>query len=116
MSVLIRGAGMPEACCTCPCSYDNQCAVNLKYPTFEEYHGSRPVWCPLIEVPTPHGRLIDADAIMREIESAERTMEEHGREYSFSFMSSGQEISTEWYYVEHLIFDATTIIPEEGET
>lgn len=64
MSVLIKGAGMPEACCTCPCSYDNQCAVNLKYPTFEEYHGSRPAWCPLIEVPVPHGRLIDADALM----------------------------------------------------
>jgi len=23
----------------------------------------RPDWCPLVEIPTPHGRLIDADAL-----------------------------------------------------
>lgn len=28
---------------------------------------SRPDWCPLINIPTPHGRLIDADKLMVEI-------------------------------------------------
>lgn len=26
-----------------------------------------PDWCPLVEVPTPHGRLIDANALSREL-------------------------------------------------
>ena len=30
---------------------------------YAPYGEGRPDWCPLIEVPTPHGRLIDADAI-----------------------------------------------------
>lgn len=32
------------------------------FPTGWKYEG-----CPIIEVPTPHGRLIDADALMRDI-------------------------------------------------
>jgi len=109
MSVLIRGMEMPK---------DGDVLTVKKGDDGKIYIKKSHIWgysAELIELP-PHGRLIDADALMREIERAERTMEEHGREYSFSFMSSGQEISTEWYYVEHLIFDATTIIPEEGET
>ena len=71
--------------------------------------------CPLVPVP-PHGRLIDADALMHEFEKAQRTMAQHGREYSCSFMSSGQELSTEWYCVEDMLEAAPTIIPaEEGE-
>lgn len=64
----------------------------------------------------PHGRLIDADALMHEFEKAQRTMQQHGREYSCSFMSSSQEISTEWYCVEDMLDNAPTIIEaEEGE-
>lgn len=65
----------------------------------------------------PHGRLIDADALMHEFEKSQRTMAQHGREYSCSFMSSSQEISTEWYCVEDMLENAPTIIEaEEGET
>ena len=72
--------------------------------------------CPLIPVP-PHGDLIERDALMKEFEKAQRTMEKHGREYSCSFMSSSQEISTEWYCVEDMLENAPTILPaEEGET
>jgi hypothetical protein len=69
-------------------------------------------------VPVPqHGRLIDADALMHEFEKAQRTMAQHGQEYSCSFMSSSQELSTEWYCVEDMLENALTIIPaEEGET
>lgn len=67
------------------------------------------------EVPA-HGRLIDADALMQEFDKAQRTMQQHGQEYSCSFMSSSQEISTEWYCVEDMVENAPTIIPaEEGE-
>ena len=71
---------------------------------------------PLVPVP-PHGRLIDADALMHEFEKAQRTMAQHGQEYSCSFMSSSQEISTEWYCVEDMLENAPTILEaEEGET
>jgi hypothetical protein len=64
----------------------------------------------------PHGRLIDADALMHEFDKAQQTMQQHGREYSCSFMSSSQELSTEWYCVEDMVENAPTIIPaEEGE-
>ena len=53
-------------------------------------------------------RLIDADELMREVEKAENSMEYHGQEFSYSFLSRGQEISTEWYYVEELIDHAPT--------
>jgi hypothetical protein len=72
-------------------------------------------WHEIIPV-QPHGRLIDADVLMREFEKAQRTMEQHGQEYSCSFMSSSQELSTEWYCVEDMVENAPTIIPaEEGE-
>lgn len=54
----------PTACCACPCSYDNQCAVKNEYPTFAEWYEDKPDWCPLIPVPD-HGRLIDADALCK---------------------------------------------------
>lgn len=59
---------------------------------------TRPDWCPLIEVPEPHGRLIDADAVFDNLER------------------------TGWYnnadrdIAEDLVLDAPTVIPasEEG--
>ena len=53
-------------------------------------------------------RYIDAEKLLAECEKAEKTMEKHGQEYSYSFMSSSQEISTEWYFVEELINNAPT--------
>lgn len=47
---------------------------------------------------------------------AQRTMAQHGQEYSCSFLSSSQELSTEWYCVEDMLENAPTIIAEEGET
>lgn len=53
-------------------------------------------------------RYIDADELMREVEKAENSMEYYGQEFSYSFLSSGQEISTEWYFVENLIESSPT--------
>ena len=65
MSVLIRGMEMPFTCLTCDfhkcaggvgdfCSLTKSRQFRFK---------NRPKDCPLIELP-PHGRLIDADALM----------------------------------------------------
>lgn len=55
------------------------------------------------------------DALMQEFDKAQRTMQQHGQEYSCSFMSSSQEISTEWYCVEDMLENAPTIIEAEEE-
>ena len=90
MSVLIKGMEMPYGCANCSfCSspiYD--CKGRATYCCnidIEELRGkdvteevlnmweggaseSFPAWCPLVEVP-PHGRLIDADALLKLIDS-----------------------------------------------
>ena len=74
MSILIKGMKMPKDCPMCPCAHWNKndvmtgCEIVLRYiPDSEtDYWQSdkRPGWCPLVEVPTPHGPLIDADEII----------------------------------------------------
>ena len=68
MSVLIKGIEMPKNCLDCPClnSEEMYCQVtgkNLGLAFASLYKASG---CPLVEVPTPHGRLIDADKLMED--------------------------------------------------
>lgn len=125
MSILIKGMAMPTNCYKCPfLDYEEGfCfASGVKHESgwYEStlcpgvIKDKRHEECPLVPVP-PHGRLIDADALMHEFEKAQRTMEQHGQEYSCSFMSSGREISTEWYCVEDMVENAPTVIQAEGE-
>ena len=66
MSVVIRGMKMPKSCDECPCYYEtegawrNECEVLGKEYIADDY---RPEWCPLVELPAQHGRLIDSSAI-----------------------------------------------------
>lgn len=78
MSVLIKGMEMPKSCEYCDlCSDDGYCLAmggdslwdvlpeGAEYfPTGWKYEG-----CPLVEVPAPHGRLIDADALMKKCQN-----------------------------------------------
>ena len=69
--VLIKGMEMPKNCREC--NFCNE--TNLEgYLWFDFYcrakdksfdldkNKDKPDWCPLVEVPTPHERLIDVDA------------------------------------------------------
>lgn len=69
MSILIKGMKMPEHCGYCRFSYDGICHAlqRVKYPQDMEEDGKL-ADCPLVEIPTPHGRLIDADALIDELE------------------------------------------------
>ncbi len=93
MSVLIKGCPIPSGCATCPfCSepfeekdrsISYHCHVNVDGVRGKDvssivdamYRSAkkgelitlRPDWCPLVEVPTPHGRLIDADYLKEHI-------------------------------------------------
>lgn len=66
MSVLIKDMGMPNKCEECP-FFDADfggCGVT-NYFIIRKRGKGRSDWCPLVEVPTPHGRLIDADRLTR---------------------------------------------------
>ena len=53
----------PDRCTNClfidKITYDCKLMYGNDYPDFESQYAN----CPLIEIPTPHGRLIDADAL-----------------------------------------------------
>ena len=73
MSVIVRGMEMPKNCSGCPLNYDQMaCKVTgtrwwsdtmvlMGFDSDKE----RLYDCPLVEIPTPHGRLIDADELVR---------------------------------------------------
>ena len=75
MSVLIKGMRMPENCIKCPMQFGGMCYVmpaevdeSRVAPTVEEAQKQgKPDWCPLIEIPEPHGRLIDADEMCADL-------------------------------------------------
>lgn len=76
MSILIRGMQMPKNCETCELSSTDSsgffgCCVTGNI-VMRKREQDRPSWCPLIEVPK-HGRLIDADALMKSIASTKAT-------------------------------------------
>lgn len=55
MSILIKGMEMPERC--------GACFLRVGGCKQRIYMEQRPKYCPLVEIPTPHGRLIDADKL-----------------------------------------------------
>ena len=96
MSILIRGMEMPKDCLDCPfmVSRDNDDCIlqsdeaNEGFENWEQMKAG----CPLIEVPTPHGRLGDLDKL-----------EEYFRAYKFN---QAADIT---------VFAPTIIEAEEGE-
>jgi len=67
MSVIIKCMKMPAGCMDCNllymdrggayCMATNNCAE--EEGGADQYEDTRPDWCPLIELPVEHGRLID---------------------------------------------------------
>lgn len=73
--LLIKGLKMPTSCAGCymflhGLTMDghpwHECAV-ADCETDDLFGCGKPDWCPLVEVP-PHGRLIDADELFKEME------------------------------------------------
>ena len=68
MSILIKGLEMPNACTDCifiQRGFPDWCDLPDGHDIYNDK--IRQEWCPLVEVPTPHGRLIDADAYCNEM-------------------------------------------------
>lgn len=70
MSILIKGINMPRCCALCWMFSDTDvaCRVLHKMLDRDDYWEDRDVDCPLVEVPTPHGRLVDADNTIKKME------------------------------------------------
>ena len=65
MGVFVKGMYLPPNCYFCPMTNDGfyLCKANNPHKQLEDdCEERRPNWCPLIEVPEPHGRLGDLDA------------------------------------------------------
>ena len=94
MSVVVRGMRIPESCTKCIFSYKEESyepkegtyysvstckgdVISTNYYTNEnkKYTYSRPDYCPLVEIPEKHGRLIDADELAETAEYYETVMD-----------------------------------------
>ena len=66
MSILIKKMEMPKGCWACPFALGKhyECLFTKKSNNWGLT--TRPSDCPLVEVPTPHGRLIDANKATEE--------------------------------------------------
>ena len=100
MSVIIKGMEMPKNCLECAiktwtedegyvCPFSGIMALNI----------GRQNDCPLVDVPTPHGRLIDAGALLTE-----------RRKSKYYHLTNG-DIAIPVIDIEH----APTVIEAEGE-
>jgi len=65
VSILIKGMEMPKSCLSCPLQ-GGTADCRLTQKTYNWGLSERPSDCPLVPVP-PHGRLIDADALIKEL-------------------------------------------------
>ena len=103
MGVYVKGMKMPKECRECYLleyyEYlgETQCSITRMMLAEREKpipFDGRPKWCPLVEVPEPHGRLIDADALLSKAK----------------FLYKGYEIA-----LTDAIGDAPTIIEADKE-
>jgi hypothetical protein len=66
MDILIRGMEMPENCDKC--RFQSESMLNCDAMPYNFCGNTddieRPDWCPLVEIKTPHGRLIDAEKLL----------------------------------------------------
>ena len=100
MSALIKGMKMPENCIRCAFRTFGRCALSVEI-TDAICNDSRPNDCPLSEVP-PHGRLIDADAV---IDRIDMNIDLYGADFPLSQARMRS-------FIEHA---PTVIKAEEGE-
>lgn len=111
MSILITGMEMPPDCFHCHLSFMRGERLFCSAMKNEEVLRAKiDPNCPLVSVP-PHGRLIDADALMLHIQGY---IEEYDDDLDDNGYHSGKWCAMK--EAEMVINDAPTIIPaEEGE-
>lgn len=116
MSVLIKGMKMPKNCEECDfCHWSNlhqtgrcdRCDDEPVCADFgTDYKRTRARFCPLVEVPTPHGRLFDADELKKALD--ERFDEMRNMYPSIRFGPG-------WMLASSVIVHSPTVIEAERE-
>jgi hypothetical protein len=103
MSILIKKMEMPKGCWACPFAVGKlyECLFTKKSSNWGLT--TRPSDCPLIEIQSPHGRLIDVDAL-----------KEEGADIHMDYVCDGYVEDTTWGYSDDLLDSQPTIIEAEG--
>lgn len=108
MSVYIKGMKKPENCLGCVFSHVDETTDDRGYPVLKytciatklnsESINTLYRYCPMIDVPTPHGRLVDADDLCT----------------SHYNVNRNGDITGVWYgCTEKQLEDALTVIPAD---
>ena len=96
MSVLIKGMEMPTTCCNCkfrePFMVFAYCHLAEMDMEYEESDNCRHPKCPLVEIPTPHGRLIDADAVNKAMDERIKKLKDDRSIYEASCVSTALDM------------------------
>lgn len=117
MSVLIKGMEMPESCSECDFCSGIVMPDDIYFCDCPVIHGGLNITqaieddvrhpdCPLAEVPTPHGRLFDADELKKALD--ERFDEMRNMYPSIRFGPG-------WMLASSVIVHRPTVIKAEGE-
>ena len=85
MSILIKGMKAPTSCGQCVMSrwsrYEQQYMCNVgDKPAMKlasDYVSRKPSWCPIVEIPEPHGRLIDEENVIDAIHGRLEVLRTH---------------------------------------
>lgn len=104
MNILIKGMAMPKDCSECILAnkhIDGLCKAKYYCRLEADFKH-----CPLIEIPTPHGRLIDADALSAKYRRM-ADFEENRRASPISWAYAFEDTID-------VIDDAPTILEAEG--
>lgn len=102
MSFFIKGMEIPKRCGLCPCfhaehpMYCQAIKADKEKRIVAPYGLPRPDWCPLVEIPTLHGDLVDRDKLM--IDIIDSDLDHLQRD--------------DWREVIQIISDAPTVIKE----
>lgn len=99
MSILIKSE-MPKGCWACPFAVGKHYECLFTKKSYNWGLTTRPSDCPLIEIQSPHDRLVDGDVLMTEVMDSD--LDHLQRD--------------DWKEVIQIVADAPTIIEaEEGE-
>jgi len=95
MGIYIKEMSMPSNCFTCKVESEANCPVwiGLDNVTAADYKNSRYPGCPLVEIKTPHGRLIDADALADDLDYDDRMFHDEIKANAASWLRSQVNIT-----------------------
>lgn len=105
MSVIIKDMEVPQYCGACHVGFCKQIGCEL-YIGFDDYATSRHPDCPISNIPTPHGRLIDADKLTKNLKEIFECL------YGIDNINLSPTLSIVLKYIA----EAQTIIAAEEET